>query len=328
MRLCLTKQQNRDDRNEDAQVAASWVRGPRPSAGEGLRALVPGLAYLALTIGALGIAVGAGVAVVAVGGCGERTLGGPSDLDGSTHGDAGDDGDGGEPGPDGMTPGPDGDVPLGCEPQEAYEDPTVDCDHCGWCADALPWRWTGDRCAFEPVCCACAGADCDRRYARLADCEAARADCPHALLEVEYPAAKLRFHMTAGAAGHGPLLEMDGFGEMRTWLYASTPAPEEPPDYIESFGLAQANQLFGTLMDIDLRDLPHDTGPEGECYSQLWIYWEDSPAYDPIVIGYPSADALRPELNPIYEFFDRRLCRGEGVSGYPQTLPSGYCEFF
>ena len=41
-----------------------------------------------------------------------------------------------------------------------------------------------------------------------------------------------------------------------------------------------------------------------------------------------AASALLPEFRRIYEFIDGWLCRGDGIDGYPETLPSGYCEFF
>lgn len=233
---------------------------------------------------------------------------------------------------DGSTPIPDAAVPPadasapGCGPQDAYEHPNVVCESCAYCYDLIPWRWTGDRCSFEPICCECLGADCPNRYRTFDECEAARDFCEHALLEVEYPDARLIFHMPGGAAGHGPMIDVNGFGELQTWQYVHDLWNPGPPDHAESIGFEQAGALFRRLEAVNFAGLPHTT-MYSECYPQLWLWWEQGPAYDPMVLDYPRAQSLLPELEFVYEWFDRFLCRGDPDEGYPMTLPSAYCEF-
>lgn len=233
---------------------------------------------------------------------------------------------GGDPSVDGSTPGPDADT-SGCLAQEAYEDPNVDCDGCSPCDDRLPWQWTGSECSFAPICCACAGADCQRRFRTYTECEQVYRGCPHALYEVEYPDARLIFWMPGGFAGHGPMLDVDGYGELQTWQYVSDRSNPGPPDYTESIGQREANRLFGLLALVDFSVLPHPPLDGGDCYPQLWLWWEQGPAYDPMVLDFPRATSLLPELADVYDWFDLFLCRGGDIPGYPELSPSGYCMF-
>lgn len=256
------------------------------------------------------------------GGC-ERSLGSES-SDAGPGPDGGLGPDGG-PGPDG-SPWPDG----GCAPQDAYDDPLVDCFACVPCEDLTPYRWTGDRCAYEPVCCACAGRDCNRRFRTHGECHHAYGHCPQAFIEVEYPSARLIWMMPGGVAGWGPALALDGFGDLRSWNQAagSPDWEREDPDYVEGMGIESANELFGLLEAINMSGLPHEPQVYGECYPVFWLLLEDCPGCVPFRMDYWSALDLRPEFNAVYEWFDQRLCRPGPSSDYPQTLPSSYCLFF
>jgi hypothetical protein len=242
--------------------------------------------------------------------------------------------DGATPGPDAAAPIPDAAVPPadafvpGCAPQQAYEDPSVDCDTCTFCDDRLPWQWDGDECRFAPICCACAGVDCDLRFRTWADCEQAYGGCPHAMFEVAYPDARLIFWMPGGVAGHGPLIDVDGYGDLRTWLYVHDLGDPGPPDYAEPISQREANHLFELLAAVDFAALPHEPLDWFECYPQLWLWWQQGPAYDPMVLDYPRASRLLPELAEVYDWFDTLLCRGQGITGYPETLPSEYCMWW
>ena len=218
---------------------------------------------------------------------------------------------------------------VGCAPQVAYEDPNVDCDGCSECEDLIPYRWTGRRCAFEPICCACAGPDCGARYRTFGDCQAARDQCPRDLMEVEYPDAKLIWQAPGGVVGYGPALMIDGYGELRSWdlAFDSADWDLEDPDYEESFGLEAANELFGLLAEVDFSSLPHDPQYYAECYPSLWLQLEVCPGCPTIQLSYASGVDLRPELEAVYLWLAERLCRPDGVPGYPQVLPAGYCVF-
>jgi len=261
--------------------------------------------------------------------CERGSVGGDPTADGSTVTP-----DGAAPTPDGAAPTPDAALPPadafapGCAPQVAYEDPNVDCDGCSFCDDLLPWQWTGQECRFAPICCACAGADCNSRFRTYDDCDQVYGGCPHALYEVEYPDARLIFWMPGGAAGHGPMVDVDGYGDLQTWLYVHDLGAPGPPDYSESLGLPEANRLFELLAAVDFTDLPHPPLDWFECYPQLWLWWDQGPAYDPMVLDYPLAARLLPELADVYDWFDDFLCRGSGIPGYPETLPSEYCMFW
>lgn len=260
--------------------------------------------------------------VVGLGRCERGSVGGEPLPDGSAPPP-----DGSAPSPDGSVPPPDGHVP-GCEPQDAQEDPTVFCDECAFCEDLLPWQWNGDECYFAPTCCGCAGADCGQRFRTFDECELVYGGCPHALFEVAYPDARLIFWMPGGAAGHGPLVDVNGYGEVQTWLYVSTLSDPGPPDYTEQVSLREANALFAMLDAVDFSDLPHPPLNSFECYPQLWYWWDLSPVSEPLVLDYPRANRLEPELTEVYAWFDTLLCRGDGISGYPETLPSEYCMWW
>ena len=260
--------------------------------------------------------------VLGLGGCERRSVGGEPPGDGSAPLP-----DAVAPPPDGIAPAPDGQV-LGCQPQDAQEDSTVFCDECAFCGDLLPWQWNGDECRFAPTCCGCVGADCGQRFRTFDACEQVYGGCPHALYEVAYPDARLIFWMPGGFAGHGPLVDLNGYGELQTWLTVRDLSDPGPPDYTEQVSQREANTLFSMLDAVDFTGLPHPPLDYSECYPQLWLWWDQGPAYDPMVLDYPRANRLEPELAGVYAWFDVLLCRGDGLTGYPETLPSEYCMWW
>ena len=57
-----------------------------------------------------------------------------------------------------------------------------------------------------------------------------------------------------------------------------------------------------------------------ECYPSL--HYEPCSGCPPHAFGYHDADALRPEMTPVYAWLDQRL------GSHQIQLPGGYCIFF
>jgi hypothetical protein len=222
-----------------------------------------------------------------------------------------------------------GDNPPGCEPQEAYEDPTVDCERCISC-DATPYVWTGDGCAFSPICCACAGRDCDSRFINLQWCLDAYRTCPMVPEVLNYPGARLAWQAPGGFTGMGPMLLIDGSGLARFWeanrgLYDLADPGEWDRadwDYMEELGADAANELFSSLASVDFSNLPHPPTIVGECYPSLKLRLCET--CEILSLDYSAARDLLPELASTYRWIDERLCRGIDTA----MLPGAYCEAF
>lgn len=231
---------------------------------------------------------------------------------------------------DGSVSSPDsGETPPTCGPQQAGEDIGVQCTRCAYCEDTTPYQWIGNGCRFMPICCACKGADCRKRFATLSDCMDSYGRCPRALLEAHYPSARLIWEAPAGADGSGPAMEIDGYGRMRTWeqCHGILGSDAQKSDYEEDLGIEAANELFGLLAAVDFGGLPHPNTGWIECYPVLWLQWDDCDGCGHLQMSYVSAGDLRPELDTVYDWLDRRLCRPNGNPDYPSTLPSDYCAW-
>jgi hypothetical protein len=221
------------------------------------------------------------------------------------------------------------DVEDRCRPQEAYEDPEIDCDGCNPC-DPTPYQWTGGRCAFLPICCMCAGADCDSRFVTLTACLDAYRDCPRVPEEPpRYPWARLLWQAPGGFAGTGPVLLLDGMGSARIWtqdrgLYSVDSEEWSRTDYdaAESIGAAAAEELFDMLLSVSYTDLPHPPTGWNECYPTL--EFRACEGCETVRLDYSQARDLLPEFWSIYAWVDERLCRSTPAG----TLPRAYCEFF
>jgi len=260
------------------------------------------------------------VSVGMIAGCSRAVGTGPiNNPDATTH----------PPDDGGVHPFDGGTYPPGCEPQQAADDPNVTCD-CDFCSDPTPYLWTGLDCRFAPICCQCVGVDCDRRFRTYGECLDAFFDCPRPLLEVQYPDARLIWMAPGGVAGWGPALHINGMGSLLSWNEAvGGPDWERPdPDYTEELGIAQANELFDLLAQVDFTALPHEPQFYGECYPVFWLEWAQCQGCEPIRLDYAAALDLQPELDPVYRWLDHRLCRPGTNDGYPWALPSQYCMFF
>jgi hypothetical protein len=208
-----------------------------------------------------------------------------------------------------------------CAPQEAHEDLEVDCDGCDPC-DATPYQWDGDRCVFAPICCRCAGADCDALFETLDGCREAHGACPPSVQASLYPESRLLWKVEAGYAGTGPALRVDGSGLVRSWEEAggidwgSTGWDSE-----EDLGVDAANELFALLDEVSFAALPHEPTTWFECYSSLQLSLCDE--CEPVSLGYQSAPDLLPEMGRVYAWLEERLCR----SVDPSSLPGSYCDW-
>ncbi len=220
------------------------------------------------------------------------------------------------------------DVPPGCRAQQAWEDPDIDCDMCNPC-DATPYIWLGDRCAYQPLCCRCAGPDCGNLFPTLEDCVDAYDACPMAAGEgADFPDARLVWQSPGGFAGMGPVLAIDGQGGVRYWEFdAGLPGLDDPTwsrtdyDYGEYLGEEAANDFFARMRDVNYAALPHPPGPWAECYPTL-IFRTCSGCED-VRLDYNNAEDLLPEMRAVYDWLDGRLCRGLASA----RLPSNYCVF-
>jgi len=216
---------------------------------------------------------------------------------------------------------------LSCWPQEAMEDPDIDCDGCDPC-DATPYRWDGDRCVFAPICCACVGADCDQLFTTHADCLAAYESCPVAWLAPRHGEARLSWQAPGGYAGTGPRLLVDGQGLARLWEWGTgvveldgTAWERTDWNYAEDLGVEAANLFFDLLAAMELDGLPHPPTGWVECYPALRVRLCD--ACETVELDYQQAHDLLPEFVRVYALLDDWLCRGIGV----HALPGSYCEF-
>jgi len=216
-----------------------------------------------------------------------------------------------------------------CRPQEAYEDPDIDCDGCNPCDDT-PYMWTGSRCEFLPICCMCAGADCDHRFMTIGDCESAYRECPTEPTPAPlYPEARLLWQAPGGFAGTGPMLLVDGLGFARAWsqdrgIYSIDSTEWGRTDYeaAENLGTRAANELFELLTTIDYSDLPHPPEGWGECYPTLEL--RPCGSCETIHLDYSQARDLLPEFWTVYDWMDQMLCRTAPFGSLPRT----YCEFY
>jgi hypothetical protein len=231
-------------------------------------------------------------------------------------------------GTDGSRPDPLVDPGDRCRPQEAYEDPSIDCDGCDPCP-GTPYMWTGSMCEFKPICCMCAGADCDHLFATLEACNAAYRDCPRAPGRPPlYPEARLLWQAPGGVAGTGPMLLVDGAGLARSWVNDRGNYNTDDPgwsrtdyDAAEQLGAEAANDLFERLTNIDYTNLPHPPAVWSECYPLFEL--APCPTCERIRIEYSRGRDLNPEFWGIYNWMQERLCR---IIPH-DALPISYCEW-
>ncbi|MFH1435803.1 MAG: hypothetical protein ABIJ56_08825 [Pseudomonadota bacterium] len=219
------------------------------------------------------------------------------------------------------------DMDPACRPQEAGEDPDIDCDGCDPC-DPTPYQWTGSRCEFLPICCSCIGADCGNRFSTFTACMEAYRSCPATTVLAEYPEARLLWAAPGGFVGAGPMILMDGSGLARVWefdqgLYTvdSEHWGRTDWDFSEELGVEAANDLFGHLLDVDYSDLPHPPDHWLECYPVF--EFRTCGSCTATRLDYQSAGDLVHEFDIIYNWFDWRLCR---LAPY-NLLPRSFCEF-
>ena len=207
----------------------------------------------------------------------------------------------------------------GCAPQEAGEDPDIDCDGCQLCGGGTPWIWDGEHCRYEPICCSCVGADCGNLYSTYDACAADRAACldPN-LTEPRYPEASLMWHQPAGVAGTGPLIHLYGDGTLLVWREVASNITATVPDVRLNVGAEEAGALFDLLDGIDFSALPHDTQGWNECSVDLRLQLHSCPTSQcGEQLFYDHPDALRPEFNRVYRWFEGQLC---GLGGSPSDF--------
>ncbi len=193
-----------------------------------------------------------------------------------------------------------------CSPQDAREDPDVDCDGCQPC-DLTPYRWDGSYCVFSAICCECAGADCGRRFASLETCLEAYSFCPQVPPEPEYPEARFLTHSMLGFVGSGPALIIDGLGHGRSWenTFVTPDWDSTDHDSEQELGTQDANELFGRLEAIDHSALPHPGG-----IMEGWTILRLSMCDDceEIELGFNDGSQLMPEYCPVGCMFAARMC--------------------
>ncbi|MFH2008904.1 MAG: hypothetical protein ABI333_20110 [bacterium] len=253
--------------------------------------------------------------LLSLGGCDRRAVGG--DVDAQVVADTGPWID------DALVPDAGGD--QSCAPQQAYEDPNVDCDGCSYCDDRTPYRWAGDRCVFEPICCACAGADCGARFETYDLCGETHTHCMQTVEVPRHPEARLIWQAPGGFAGHGPALMVDGYGRLRLWVFAQYGLEWEVEnhDFEEQLGPEAANELFDLLNEVDGSALPHPPQVTWDCYPVFRYLPCD--ACEEWRLDYASALDLLPEFQEIYDWLALRLCRASRMQEARQLLPSTYC---
>ncbi len=113
-------------------------------------------------------------------------------------------------------------------------------------------------CVFAPICCECAGADCESCFTLYMDCVDAYVACFLPAEPPRYPDARLIWGAPGGVAGTGPTLMIDGLGMVRHWREGSYDIRWEAaePDLIEELGRVYA-WLDGRLCrSLDRRALP------------------------------------------------------------------------
>jgi len=245
---------------------------------------------------------------------------GDSDVDGDVDGDSDVDGDiDGDGDVDGDIDGDaDGDA-GGCEPQDAREDPLVDCA-CDPCRGA-PYLWDGDGCVFANICC-CTGADCGATFATLMECHGDYSHCPIPPREPpRHPDALLLWSAPGGFAGTGPALRITGGGSAAFVGEAPYDLAWESatPDHAEELGIDAADELFDMLEAVDWSGLPHGGGGGADCYPSFYLRMCEG--CDEIVLTYHTPGQLEPELTEVYSWLVTRLCRGLER----QQLPDSYC---
>jgi len=244
-----------------------------------------------------------------------------SGLDGSADGDADGDSDGDGDADGGDVGTEDADQGDPCAPQDAEEDPSVDCD-CDPC-DRTPYLWNGSDCVYSPLCC-CTGADCGSRYGGREHCLSDYDSCDIVEPTPTYPDARLIWDSDASVS-NGPMLMIDGLGNLRLWgnndQFPVWSAGED--DHSESLGVETANTLLDMLLAIDIAGLPHDPEAGTECTSGISLT-ECGSGCDGISMGYQRATELAPEFDALYAWLDERLCaRPEDL-----RLPGEYCLGF
>lgn len=123
----------------------------------------------------------------------------------------------------------------------------------------------------------------------------------------------------AGAAGTGPALELLEDGSLRLWQQTTPFEPRATSnwDFEAELSPERVDELVRLLLAVDHAALPHDV-PFLECYPGLYFEGPDGTLVD---MDYGGADALLPEMQGVYDWFDALL-----LDLAPDFVgPSGYC---
>jgi hypothetical protein len=111
----------------------------------------------------------------------------------------------------------------------------------------------------------------------------------------------------------------EGRGTLRLWQSTVQHEPHRTADWdLETEVTAeQVDEIVRLLLEVDYSSLPHEA-PFLECYPRLYF---EGPTLDPIQLDYAEADALLPEMQQVYDWFDQLLLEQAPEFGGP----SGYC---
>ncbi len=127
----------------------------------------------------------------------------------------------------------------------------------------------------------------------------------------------------AGAAGTGPIIELNRDGTLHLWQNAQflQNARDLPVrwDIELQLSASQVEEIVSLMQAVDSAALPHET-PFIECYPHLYF----DPDGDVIELQYGNAESMLPEMQEVYDWFDTLL-----LSEAPdQIRPSQYCLGF
>jgi hypothetical protein len=215
---------------------------------------------------------------------------------------------------------------LDCPAQVAGEYVNDDCGEC--MDDPTPYRWMGERCVFDPICCTCDGADCGSRFASYLDCSQAHSQCRTVLTPPEFPGARIIWQMLDSSAGAGQAMMLSGEGLVRSWSNAPSGITWSDAEYEFQVFVGQdaANELLGELAQVDLEQLAASLPqPDGDCSAKVSVVLcEGCPEH---VLSYATAADLLPSFRLVYYWLDSHFCgHGSAQAGWPSLLPQDYCE--
>ena len=182
-----------------------------------------------------------------------------------------------------------------------------------------PYMWDGETCVFAPVCCACAGDDCDDRFATRTTCLRDFSHCDPEDPEADYPDGYVLIWKLNGRSGTGPALLIEGDGLARYWdSVMFEPDPEMVAwDYEEDLGPMAGDALFAALESLDYESVPHDVDEcEDEIYPEVKVFFNRDD--EPTSVPYCGRNDLVPEFEPVFEWMEAGLCRMLAISDYDE----------